>query len=415
MVWGDLSPIEILFIVLNLGLIASLSALTIFQWRLHQSLKKAPRLMPLTDIPKTLPLISVIIPAYNEEVNLRDCVEAVLKSQLPAPEHLQVLIVDDRSTDTTGEIAHTLAKEDNRVKVITVPPRPDDVVWRGKNWACAHGAWQATGDYLLFIDADVRLQPLAIATTVTAARESQADLYSCAPQIVCGCLAEWLVQPIMMSLIAVGFDFAGVNDPDDETAFAAGPFMLFRRASYESIDGHRGVAANLVEDVALARKIKQNGLKLHYTLALDLVKVRMYRSWGALWEGWTKNYYMGSQCNLGATLYSALVVILVFVMPWVGLVGGVTYTMLLVLQANLVNGFSLLLSIVLALSLVGVLLQYLLRLKMSREFSQPPRYWWLSWWGGISVAAIAIASIVKTETGWGWTWRGRSLSIKNQV
>ena len=415
MVWGDLSPIDIVLIVGNLGLIASLIALTVFQWRLERSLKKAPRLMPLTDTPTTLPPVSVIIPAYNEEVNLKDCVEAVLKSRLPAPEKLQVLIADDRSTDTTGEIAHTLAKEDSRVRVIAVPPRPDDIVWRGKNWACANGSWQATGDYLLFIDADVRLEPLAIATTVTAAQESQADLYSCAPQIVCGCLAEWLVQPIMMSLIAVGFDFAGVNDPEDETAFAAGPFMLFRRTSYESIDGHRGVAANLVEDVALAREIKYRGLKLNYTLALELVKVRMYRSWGALWEGWTKNYYMGSQCNLSSTLYSALVVILVFVMPWLGLVGGVVYTMLLVLQSNFFNGFSLLLLMVIALALVGIFLQYLLRLKMSQEFSQQPRYWWLSWWGGILVAAIAIVSIIKTETGWGWTWRGRPLFIKNQV
>jgi cellulose synthase/poly-beta-1,6-N-acetylglucosamine synthase-like glycosyltransferase len=382
----------------------SLIALTIFRSRFQTSLNQAPQLIPLKQIPATLATVSVIIPAYNESLNIRDCVEAVLQSQLPPSTQLQVLIADDQSTDNTREIAQKLATEDSRVKVIAVPPRPQDVVWRGKNWACANAVTHATGNYFLFIDADVRLHPLALATTLQEVQTRNTDLLSCAPQIVCGCLAEWLVQPIMMTLLAVGFDFAGVNDPQSETAFAAGMFMLFRRDTYTKIGGHGRVADDLVEDVALARQIKAQGFRLYYTIALELVQVRMYQSFGALWEGWTKNYYMGSQRNLGSTLYSALVVTLVFVMPWLS-------SVLFLLFLGLAN-LSPLVWIMGILAVLGIGLQYRFRLDLAQRFNQPPRYWWLSWLGGIIVAAIAIVSIIKTETGWGWTWRGRSLAVK---
>ena len=385
----------------SLGLAVAIAAIAIFHRRLQASLATAPRLPLLETAPTELPTVSLIIPAYNEQVNITECLDAVLASHLPHPDQLQVIVADDESTDDTAALAAAVALTDKRVTVMPVPPRPTDITWRGKNWACANAVEKATGDYLLFIDADVRLEPDAIATAVTDSQTNQADLLSCGPGIICGCLAEWLVQPIMMSCIAVGFNFQAVNDPQDvKTAFAAGPFMLFRRSAYDGIGGHRAVATEPVEDVELAKRIKGSGLTLRYLLSTALVKVRMYRSFAALWEGWTKNYYMGGGRKLGATLYSAFALSLIFVMPWLGLAVG--------LGGTLLNGGAWWL--VCGLGIVSVGLQVYMRWAAQRVFDQPFRYWWLGWLSGGLVVAIAITSIIKTETGWGWTWRGRSLS-----
>ncbi|MEM9266600.1 MAG: glycosyltransferase family 2 protein [Cyanobacteria bacterium P01_F01_bin.13] len=377
-------------------------AIAIFHRRLQASLATAPRLPLLDTAPDTLPTTTLIIPAYNEQVNMTECLEAALASRLPHPEQLQVIVADDESIDDTAALAKKVARQDTRVEVLTVPPRPTDIPWRGKNWACANAIEKATGDYVLFIDADVRLEPDAIATAVTDCQNQQADLLSCGPGIICGCLAEWLVQPIMMSLIAVGFNFEAVNDPQNaQTAFAAGPFMLFRRSAYDQIGGHRAVATETVEDVQLAKRIKGNGLKLRYLLSTELIKVRMYRSFAALWEGWTKNYYEGGGRKLGGTLFSAFALSLIFVMPWLGLAAGLWGSFL-----GQTPGWWL----VLGLGIISVGLQVYMRWAAQRVFNQPFRYWWLGWLSGGIVVAIALTSIIKTETGWGWTWRGRSLA-----
>ncbi|MEM7793675.1 MAG: glycosyltransferase family 2 protein [Cyanobacteria bacterium P01_C01_bin.118] len=388
----------------SLALLVAMAAISIFHQRLQSSLATAPRLPLLKTSPDTLPIITLIIPAYNEQVNITECLNAALASHLPQPDQLQVIVTDDESTDDTAALATAVAKTDSRVEVMTVPPRPTDIPWRGKNWACANAVEKAMGDYVLFIDADVRLEPDAIATALTDSQNHQADLLSCGPGIVCGCLAEWLVQPVMMSCIAVGFNFEAVNDPEDkDIAFAAGPFMLFRRSAYDAIGGHRAVATETVEDVELAKAIKRSGLTLRYLLSTDLIKVRMYRSFGALWEGWTKNYYEGGGRNLGGTLYSAFALSLIFVMPWLGLAAGLWGT---VFDHNHSPGWWL----VGGLGGVSVALQVYMRWAAQRVFNQPFRYWWLGWLSGGIVVAIALVSIIKTETGWGWTWRGRSLA-----
>lgn len=392
------------WIDLAIILLVSIVAMSDFYRRFYLSIKSAPRLDELSWEGTQLPSITVIIPAYNEAVNIEACLKAVLENQLPDPLMLQVIVADDDSTDGTLALAENIATDDERALTFNAGPRPENEVWRGKNWACDRAIQKATGDYLLFIDADVRLQPQAIAQSVLNAQKYQSDLLSCAPAVVNGCFAEWLVQPLMVNLIAIGFDFEGVNNPaKPEVALAAGPFMLFLREAYDKIGGHRGVASNAVEDVALAGRIKTSGLRLRYVLGLELSSVRMYRSFGALWEGWTKNYYLGANRNILLTLVSASAVFLIFVMPWLGLVVSVIGALTGQLTGEWAVGLVL-------LAAIAVGLQIGLRLWTTKAVSQPLRYVWLGWLAGLVVSAIAIASIIKTETGWGWTWRGRSLA-----
>jgi glycosyltransferase involved in cell wall biosynthesis len=394
------------------SLLVSQVGITMFTRKLEQILAQAETVKPLPTAESAVgsaigPAVAVIVPAYNEAATIAACVTAILQSSdQPAPQ-LTVWVVDDQSTDATLAIVQTL--HDPRLHVLVGQPRPADQMWLGKNWACTQAVEQITAqiqsDYLLFIDADVSLKPGAIAGAVTKAETDQIDLLTAWPTITCSCFGEWLAQPIIASLFAVGFEFDEVNDPQSETAFAVGPFMLFRRTAYENIGGHRAVAGQVVEDVELGRHIKQQGLKLWYGLGSELAAVRMYPSLGALWEGWTKNWYLGSRRNLRSTLYSAWVVFLVFLLPWVGLVMAA-----IALARSPTNSLH---WGAIVLALVAIARQYNIR-RLSQHFSQiPPRYWWLTGLGALIVTAIPIVSIIKTETGWGWTWRGRKLRVES--
>ncbi|MEG4593255.1 glycosyltransferase family 2 protein [Microcoleus sp. F8_C2] len=403
-------------------LIFSLIVSRAYTKNLRRSVKNAPRTdrisaMLSPESAAQFPKVSVIVPAYNEAENIRDCAIAILESTPLSADNLEVLIVDDRSTDDTLAIGQTLQQHlnDPRLKILAGEPRPANQYWAGKNWACAQAVQIATGDFLLFIDADVRLKPGAIETAIATAETEKIDLLTCMPALVCECFAEWLVQPIMFNHLAVCYDFTAVNDPTADSAFAGGPFMLFRRSAYEKIGGHEAVASEIVEDVELARRIKRAALKLGLYSGSNLASVRMYRSWNALWEGWTKNLYLGANRSWGLMVYMAAIMLFLYPMPWIGvfiiLKQIISVFPLSSSVFSLPSSFFLLPSSFLVI--IVILQHYNLR-RLGAEISDcPTKYWWLGGLGGALVAAMAIASAIKTETGWGWTWRGRALQIKS--
>ena len=401
-------------------LIFSLIVSTAYTKNLRRSVKNAPRTgkSPAQHSPTVqFPKVSVIVPAYNEAENIRDCAIAILESTALSVDNLEVLIVDDRSTDDTLAIAQTLQEQlnDPRLKILAGQARPANQYWAGKNWACAEAVQVATGEFLLFIDADVRLKPEAIETAIETVQTEKIDLLTCMPALVCECFAEWLVQPLMFNHLAVCFDFTAVNDPTTDSAFAAGPFMLFRRSAYDKIGGHEAVASEIVEDVELARRIKRGGLKLALYAGSNLAFVRMYRSWSALWEGWTKNLYLGANRSWGAMIYMAAIMLFLYPMPWIGLFIILKQIISLFPLSSFFflhpSSFILLPSSFLAIIVIWQ--QYTLRDLGAQISDCSTKYWWLGGLGGTLVAAIAIASAIKTETGWGWTWRGRALQIKS--
>ena len=383
--------------------IACLVAIALYYTKLRRLVRNAPEL-PSGSASEEIPSVTVIVPAYNEAVNIRDCIASILDSTDIGSDRLQVRIVDDASTDNTLEIARTFARSrnDDRLQVIAGKPRPEGEVWVGKNWACTQAAETTQSEFILFIDADVRLETGAIETAVQAAKNGQIDLLTGLPKLVCGCLAEWTVQPVLFNTLTLSFDFAEVNDPNSNTAFAAGPFMLFRRSAYEKLGGHREVAAEIVEDVELARRTKRGGLRLLFVPIPQLARVRMYRSWGELWEGWTKNFYQGANRNFSAMAYTAFIMFLVYFLPW--FLGGWE------LWRGIAGYFGWWDIGVTAIAVAGTIAHYNWRRLGAQLYGCPSRYWWLSGLGGLGVAAIALGSAIKTETGWGWTWRGRALS-----
>lgn len=356
--------------------------------------------------------LTVVIPAFNEAANIEACLRTVLTSASPC-QQWKVLVVDDESSDATLAIARAEMSQleckssgkNPEGQVIAAGPRPEGERWVGKNWACSQAMHEVSSGWVLFIDADVRLAPDAIRRALHQAIREEADLFSLAPRLVCSCLAEWMVQPIMASLLGLGFPIQETNEPDSSVAFAAGPFMLFRREAYEAIGGHRALAAEVVEDLALARRIKHGGYRLRYRLGLDAVELHMYSSFSALWEGWSKNWFLGLDGSILKALSAGGVVLLMFSTPWLVVPGALVIDRLLPAgplqtcwQAITVVG------------LVGIGLQLGLRLWTLKRFALPLKHWWLMGAGGLIVAGLAPTSVWRSLTGQGWTWKGRSLS-----
>jgi GT2 family glycosyltransferase len=350
--------------------------------------------------------LTVVVPAYNEAANIAACLTSVLRSEDPCGDW-RVLLVDDRSSDATVAIAQEAAgacgATEPRFSLLDAGPRPEGERWVGKNWACSQAMEQVASEWVLFVDADVRLQPATLRRALAQAMTDGADLLSLAPRLSCGCLAEWMVQPIMASLLGLGFPIEAANDPASPVAFAAGPFMLFRRSVYAAIGGHRALAAEVVEDLALARRIKQGGHRLRYLLALDALDLRMYSDFSSLWEGWTKNWLLGLDGDVARALGASSVVLLIFSGPWLLAPAAA------LLAAGLPGQRQVLLA-ALALALAGIGLQLVLRLWTRRQFQVPLSFWWLMGVGGLVVAAIGPVSVWRTLSGRGWTWKGRPLA-----
>jgi GT2 family glycosyltransferase len=370
--------------------------------------------------------LTVVMPAYNEAANVAACLISVLSSEDPCGDW-RVLLVDDRSTDATLAIARQAAgacgASEPRFALLDAGPRPAGERWVGKNWACSRAMEQVQSEWVLFVDADVRLQPATLRRALAQASAEGADLLSLAPRLSCGCLAEWLVQPIMASLLGLGFPIEAANDPASAVAFAAGPFMLFRRSAYAAIGGHRALAAEVVEDLALARRIKQGGFRLRYLLGLDALELRMYSDFASLWEGWTKNWLLGLDGDVARALAASSVVLLMFSGPWLLAPAAAFAAMGLAPVGHAPVGHApvgfaagglpdqrLVLLAALALALVGIGLQLVLRLWTRRQFELPLTHWWLMGAGGLVVAAIGPVSVWRTLSGRGWTWKGRPLA-----
>jgi chlorobactene glucosyltransferase len=230
--------------------------------------------------PPSASLVSVIVPARNEEQDLGPCLDGLLAQTYPA---IEILVVDGGSTDGTRDAA--LARG-ARVTLLEEPPLPEG--WVGKNWACWNGALRARGDLLLFVDADVRASPGAVATAVEWAQRDRADLVSFATRIDMVGIWEKIVLPMYIQMVLLYFRTPRVNRANSRTAMANGQFLLVRRSAYEEVGGHRAIHDRVLEDVALAERFRATHKTLRIAWTPELVATRMYRSRAEMYEGLLK-------------------------------------------------------------------------------------------------------------------------------
>lgn len=266
---------------------AFLASLVIAAW-IHNQHHLDIVVRPVPPPEGALPLISVIVPARNEERNIANCLRALQSQTYP---NLEMIVVDDGSTDQTPNILAALARAGGRTQVIAGKPLAPG--WAGKPHAAWQGAQAARGEWLCFIDADTAARPELIASAYAAAVEHQADLFTLLTDQRLETFWEKTVLPLVFTALSVGFSPRRVNDPRRPDAIANGQFLLFRRAAYEAVGGHRAVAGSIVEDRDLAQRVKSAGLRLIVADGRAVAVTRMYTSFGEIWEGWTKNIFLG--------------------------------------------------------------------------------------------------------------------------
>jgi hypothetical protein len=226
------------------------------------------------------PLVSVIVPARNEEACLEVCLQS-LASQ--AGVSFEIMVVDDASTDRTAEIARSFPG----IRVVSPGPLPRG--WTGKNNALVAGAKEARGEWLLFTDADTVHRPGSLARSVAEVQERGAALLSYSPEQEVHGICEKSVMPVIFAELASTYRPSEVSDPASPAAAANGQYILISREAYDAVGGHAAIATSLLEDVALARVVKASGRKIFFRYGGDAVRTRMYRNFAQMMEGWTKN------------------------------------------------------------------------------------------------------------------------------
>ena len=361
--------------------------------------------------PPDAPLISVCVPARNEERNIHACVKSILTQDYP---YLEVIVLDDRSTDRTSEILNQLLLESDgaaaplstskgrapSLHIIQGSDLPEG--WAGKPHALFQASAAAQGDWLCFVDADTFLSPAALSSCYGKAIETKADMFTIMTFQILGSFWEKVVMPIVMTALSVGFSPRKVNDPNTRDSIANGQFILIKRSVYDAIGGHERVKDQIVEDKAIAEQVKWNGYRLIVANGYAVARTRMYISLAEMWEGWTKNIYLGlsdrpSLMLLGA-LGAFLALVAALVLPVWPLLGLTWYVQ---------GGGWLALSII-AKALIFWAVVIYARARVSMGMGISTWYAFSLPLGAAVFAAMMFTSTWKVLSGTGVTWKGRT-------
>ncbi len=255
-------------------------------WRVHRTIGLVGHVRDGADLPpppRGWPTVSIVVPVHNEERVIDRCLTSLRGQDHP---DLQIVLVLDRCTDGTAAIVERHAAVDPRIVVIENGDCPAE--WAGKCNAARVGAARATGEWLLFVDADVRLDPQLVRSAQAIAVRDGVSLLSLVGRLTVERRFERLVQPAASMTLLRMFPLERVSHPRTPRAFANGQFLLFRRADYDAIGGHHAVRDDLLEDLAFARAVQHGGRRLAVLFADEMLEVSMYDSLAAFRSGWRR-------------------------------------------------------------------------------------------------------------------------------
>jgi chlorobactene glucosyltransferase len=358
------------------------------------NLSVTPRLSRVRGVGGAPVLVSIVIPARNEDRSIEAAVTSHLAQEYP---NFEVLVVEDRSTDRTREILESIARENPRLTVIPGSDLPAG--WLGKPHALHQGAQAAKGVLLLFADADVVYHPRALVAAVAHLQDRGADLVALLPRLEAEGFWENVLMPFVLGAYFLGPGFLANWDRPRWLAVGGGAGNLIRRTVYEALGGHEALRASVIDDVHLALKAKRAGFRTRAVRAEDRVSVRMYRGFREVYDGFTKNMAYAFNGTLGVFLFASTAAnILIAVTPALALAAAL-------LGAPLPGS-----DLRLAAAAYG--LAVLARLLMARSLKDPL---WPAWthpfmlavWAGIIGRSLYHRMIRRRLT-----WRGREFDAR---
>ncbi len=356
---------------------------------------------PETPLPEgidlsALPRLVVVVPARDEAANIGACVRALAASDHP---HLEIVVFDDGSTDGTGELAaaavaraETVGGGRIRARVVRGGGEPLPEGWKGKPWALQRATRALDSDWVVFLDADVRVHPACLSRVHARALADGVDFLSGFGKLEMVGFWEKVIQPSVGGLILAGNNLDAVNDPArTDAVIANGQLILVRRAAYEAVGGHGAVRADILDDVGLARAFRSHGFLLRILFLRELFSCRMYTNFRELWLGWTKNLYAGMGYSLGRVAFLAGFIVYEFVWMWIALVVGV-------LTGD---------TVWMAWGAALVVLSQLARLWLDGIFGQDRRFGILQPVGAVLLVGLILDSARRSRRG-AVVWKGRT-------
>ena len=265
----------------------------------------------------SLPKISILIPARNEEKNIGTALKTILQETYS---HFEVLVLDDHSEDKTSEIVKSYAEQDPRIKLLKGLPLPEG--WAGKPFACHQLSEAAQSDYFFFTDADVTFRPGILEYSLGQAIQSEADLVSGFPCLWSPSFWGRLIVPNVYFLFLGATPVPLLNTVSHPLfSYASGAYLFFKKAAYRKIGGHASAKGELTEDMALARKVKEAGLRLHFSDPSLFMDSKMYDSFQEVWDGYSKNLFKALGSNYGVLGVFLVGFFMLYLLPFYFLLG----------------------------------------------------------------------------------------------
>ena len=378
---------------------------------LSWTLKHDPVLSTTTfkETAKNGPRVAIIVPACNEEHNIGECLES-LSAQDYA--NLEIIVVDDRSEDRTAEIVEGFVQRDARFRLVRNTELPAG--WTGKNHALEVGAEAArNAELLLFVDADTRHAPTNVSQAVTYVVTHNVDMLSLIMPIVNVTFWEKVVQPMTGSMLCIRYPVWKVNDPKSSIAFGNGQYILIRREAYEAVGGHEAVRDKLLEDIAIAKRVKKSGRKLCLAYTGDISRIRMYRSLAEIRRGWSRIFLSGLNPSratidhpdpwertrsLGMMLVGVLMLLVFSLLPYFLFIGTATWLLAGTPTAGLWT--------LLGLSAATLAVEISVMARFFRAFRTDARYVAFHLLGCLVALSILLSAIALLYSRKGLTWKG---------
>lgn len=375
----------------QIGIIIFLSGLLIIAISNWWALQRLDQLAGKSSHPVPPPSVSVLIPARNEAANILPMVESILKQDYP---NFQILVLDDNSEDETGLILSELASVDSRVCFLQGQPLPDG--WMGKQWACHQLAQAATGELLLFTDADTRHLPHALSDAVAVLLAERTDLLSALPHQKMLTWGERLIVPLLYWSFMVFIPLClAYRIKLPVLSMAIGQFMLIRQQAFEKIGGFEPIRKNAADDLALVRQVKAQGLNWKVIDGGRDIHCRMYKNFKQASQGISKNLF---------AVFDYRILPFVFVWLWLGLVFlGPLIVLAVGALSGLVNQASLL------MAGIAVTEAFMLWLLVVKRFRFPLKVALFYPFNMLTAIVLALRAVILSLQG-KTTWKGRRLA-----
>ena len=362
------------------------------------SFRFTPYLDKFENTSKTNPKVSIILPARNEEEFIGKCLDSLVKQDY---ENYEIIVIDDSSEDKTGEIISEYAKKYPKIIPVSARPKPDG--WMGKNWACMEGYGKATGELLLFTDADTKHAENVITLAVSHLNSFGLDALSAIPKMLTFDFWTNITLPMISTFLHTRFSALNVNNPAKKTGYFFGSFFILKKTTYQEVGTHEGVKQEIIEDGALGKKVKEAGYKMKMVRGEHLIEAIWARDKGTLWDALKRLmvplYLQSGKIAIG--IFFAIVFLLFVPFPILAI------STSLAIETTSAKILCIVSAIASILIYTGAIIEVKvgLKLKLSYAIFAPL--------GSLVVVLGFLSGLLQAKRTSSVTWRGRSYSMKD--